>query len=231
VTRETFPPKPDIVERAHVGSMEEYERLYRLSLDDPESYWAEHAGALTWFHPWHSVLDADYEEVDFAWFSGGRLNASVNCVDRHLPEHGDRTAIVWAKDEPGDYERITYRELKHHVCRMANVLSSHGVRKGDRVCVYLPMIPELAYTMLACARIGAVHSVVFGGFSAESLRDRILDAQCRVVVTANEGLRGGRRIPLKQITDRAIEGMSEVETVLVARRTDAEVPMQPGRDH
>src|SRR5512134_154652 len=210
--------------------MAEYQRLYRLSLDNPEWFWGEQAQALTWFHPWESVLDADYEEVDFAWYSGGRLNASFNCVDRHLRALGDRTAILWAQDEPGAYKHISYRELKHNVCRVANVLLSHGVKRGDRVCIYMSMIPELAFTMLACARIGAVHSVVFGGFSAESLRDRILDARCRMVVTANEGLRVGKRIPLKKTVDRAIEGISLVQTVLVARRTDTAVPMQPGRD-
>jgi acetyl-CoA synthetase len=176
------------------------------------------------------VLDADYEEVDFAWYSGGRLNASFNCIDRHLATLGERTAIIWVEDEPGLYKHISYRELKHNVCRIANVLLHHGVRKGDRVCLYMPMIPELAYAMLACARIGAVHSVVFGGFSAEALRDRILDAQAGVVITANEGLRGGRRIPLKKIVDRAIEGLSAVRTVLVARRTETEVEMRSGRD-
>jgi acetyl-CoA synthetase len=226
-----FDVKQHIRERAHIDSMAEYERLYRLSLDNPEWFWAEQAKALTWFHPWTTVFDADYEEVDFAWFSGGRLNACYNCVDRHLKDKADRTALIWAGDEPGTYLHISYRELKHHVCRMANVLLAHGVRKGDRVCIYLPMIPELAYAMLACARIGAIHSVVFGGFSAESLRDRIVDARCKVVVTANEGIRGGRRIPLKKITDRAVEGMSMVETVLVAKRTDTEVPMQAGRDY
>ncbi|MCL4814045.1 MAG: acetate--CoA ligase, partial [Vicinamibacteraceae bacterium] len=209
---------------------EEYDRLYRLSLDNPEWFWGEQAKTLTWYHPWQAVFDADYDEVDFAWFSGGRLNASFNCIDRHLATRGDQTAIIWAQDEPGEYTRITYRELKHHVCRVANVLLHHGVRRGDRVCIYMTMVPELVYTMLACARIGAVHSVVFGGFSAESLRDRIVDARCRMVVTANEGLRGGRRIPLKRTVDRAIDGMSMVETVLVARRTEDDGAMVAGRD-
>ncbi len=223
--------KEHIAARAHVKGMAEYERLYRWSLEDPEEFWAEQARILDWFHPWHTVLDADYEEVDFGWYLGGRLNASYNCVDRHLKDKADQTAIIWAADEPGSYKHITYRDLKHHVCRVANVLRAHGVKRGDRVCIYLPMIPELAFTMLACARIGAVHSVVFGGFSADSLRERILDAECRVVITANEGLRGGRTIPLKGITDQAVEGLSLVRTVLVARRTGTQVPMKAGRDH
>ncbi|MBI4818356.1 MAG: acetate--CoA ligase [Deltaproteobacteria bacterium] len=226
-----FPVKPEIARHAHLSSMTEYQRLYRLSLDNPEWFWGEQAKMLSWFHPFNSVLDADYQEVDFAWFSGGRLNACYNCVDRHLTDKADQTAIIWAADEPGVYRHITYREMKHQVCRMANVLLAHGVRKGDRVCIYMPMIPETAFMMLACARIGAVHSVVFGGFSADALRDRIIDAKCRVVVTANEGMRGGKRVHLKKIVDRAIEGMSMVDTVLVARRTDAEVDMVSGRDH
>ena len=225
-----YPVPARIAAGAHVNSMAEYQRLYRLSLDNPEWFWGEQGKAISWFHPWQTVFDADYDEVDFAWFSGGRLNASFNCVDRHLDTLGDRTAIVWAQDEVGAYRHISYRELKHNVCRIANVLLAHGIRRGDRVCIYMGMMPELVYTMLACSRIGAVHSVVFGGFSSESLRDRIVDARCRMVVTANEGLRGGKRIPLKRTVDRAIDGMSLVETVLVARRTDGEVPMQAGRD-
>jgi acetyl-CoA synthetase len=231
VSQDIYPVKPHIARRAHIGSMDEYQRLYRLSLDNPDWFWGEQAKALTWYHPWQRVFDADYEEVDFAWYSGGRLNASFNCIDRHLATLGDQTAIIWAQDEPGAYTRISYDDLKHQVCRVANVLLHHGVRKGDRVCIYLTMMPELVYTMLACARIGAVHSVVFGGFSAESLRDRIVDARCKVVVTANEGLRGGKKVPLKRTVDRAVEGMGMVETVLVARRTDGDVPMEPGRDH
>jgi acetyl-CoA synthetase len=231
MSQDLYPVKPHIRERAHIKTMEEYQRLYRLSLDNPEWFWGEQAKMLTWYHPWQSVFDADYKEVDFAWFSGGRINACFNCVDRHLATQGDKTAIIWAQDEPGQYTHITYRDLKHHVARVANVLLHHGVKKGDRVCLYMTMIPELVYTMLACARIGAVHSVVFGGFSSEAIRDRIVDAQCKVVVTANEGLRGGKKVPLKRTVDRAIEGMSLVECVLVARRTDSDVPMQAGRDH
>jgi acetyl-CoA synthetase len=230
MAHDMYPVKPHVARRAYINSMEEYQRLYRLSLDNPEWFWGEQAKAITWYHPWQRVFDADYEEVDFAWFSGGRLNASFNCIDRHLSTLGDQTAIIWAQDEPGAYKRISYRDLKHHVCRVANVLIHHGVRRGDRVCIYMTMMPELVYAMLACARIGAIHSVVFGGFSADSLRDRIVDARCKIVVTANEGLRGGKRVPLKKTVDRAIEGMSMVETVLVAQRTDAAVGMEPGRD-
>ena len=229
-SRDLYDVKPNIRAHATVASMDEYARLHQWSLEDPAAFWAEQAKNLTWFHPWTSVLDADYDEIDFAWFSGGRLNACYNAVDRHLETKAEQTALIWAADEPGVYRHITYRELKHNVCRVANVLLAHGVTKGDRVCIYMPMIPETVYTMLACARIGAVHSVVFGGFSAESLRDRILDAGCKVVVTANEGLRGGRKIALKAITDKAVEGLSMVQTVLVARRTESAVPMLQGRD-
>ena len=225
-----IPPKPEIVAGAKINSMEEYERLYRLSLDDPETFWAKQAERITWFHPFRTVFDHDYQNVDFGWYLGGRLNACYNCVDRHLGERGDQAAIIWAKDEPGEYETITYRELKHRVARVANVLRHHGVKKGDRVCLYMPMIPELATTMLACARIGAVHSIVFGGFSSEAIRDRIIDAGAKVVVTANEGMRGGKRLRLKETVDRAVDGLDLVTTVLVARRTDGEVAMRPGRD-
>jgi acetyl-CoA synthetase len=226
-----YPVPPNVQQSAHIRSMAEYRTMYRRSIDDPAGFWAEQAKTLDWFHPFHDVLDADPDAVDFSWYAGGRLNASYNCVDRHLERGGgNRTAIIWAADEPGVYRHVTYRELKHDVCRIANVLLAHGVKKGDRVCIYMPMIPETVATMLACARIGAVHSVVFGGFSAESLRGRILDAGCRVLVTANEGKRGGRTVPLKAIADKAIEGLALVETVLVARRTDTDVPMQEGRD-
>ena len=171
--------KPHIAAGAKVRSLEEYRELYRRSVERPEEFWREQAGRLDWFVEPRQVLDDDADQVDFSWYAGGRLNAAYNCVDRHLAERGDQTAIIWVGDEPGEYRAITYRELKHQVARVANVLRAHGVRKGDRVCIYMPMIPEIVYAMLACARIGAVHSVVFGGFSADSLRDRILDAGCQ----------------------------------------------------
>jgi acetyl-CoA synthetase len=214
-----------------IRTMDEYERLYRQSIEDPENFWSARARALGWFHPPLSTLDVDVEGSDVSWFSGGRLNACFNAVDLHCAARPGKTAIVWAKNEPGEYEHITFQKLKHEVGRVANVLKSLGVRKGDRVCLYMPMIPELVYAMLACARIGAVHSVVFAGFSAESLRERILDAGCEILVTANEALRGPKRIPLKQIADAAVEGLSQVRAVLVARRTDLDVPMRKGRDH
>jgi acetyl-CoA synthetase len=225
-----LPPKPHIAARAHVASFADYQRLYAESLADPEAFWRRVAGRLHWFRPFDVVSQQDFARGDVAWFVGGRLNACFECVDRHLPARGEQTALVWVLDEPGQYRRISYRELHAEVCRLANVLRAHGVQKGDRVCIYLPMMPEAVYALLACARIGAVHSVVFAGFSAASLRDRIVDADCRVVLTSNEGLRGGKVLPLKRTVDEAIAGLG-VRSVLVARRTDAAVPMQPGRDH
>jgi len=224
------PAHRQVHEHSRLRSMAEFERLYRESLDHPDDFWRRQAELLTWFHPPQNILDADMGEADFSWFGGGILNACFNCVDRHMTTQGDKTAIIWAADEPGEYHHISYRELKHQVARLANVLLAHGVRSGDRVAIYLPMIPELAYSMLACARIGAVHSVVFAGFSADALRDRVLDAGCRVLITANEGLRGGRPIALKSTVDQAIAGLGTVETVLVARRTESDVNMASGRD-
>jgi len=224
------PPKADVSRRSHVPSMAAYQRLCEEAARDPSGFWRQVASRVDWFHPFSRASVVDFAKADIAWYPGGKLNAAHNCVDRHLADKADQTAILWVGDEPGTYVHVTYRELHEHVGRMANVLRAHGVRKGDRVCLYLPMVPELAYAMLACARIGAVHSVVFAGFSAESLRDRIVDADCRIVLTANEGLRGGKTIPLKATVDAALAG-TRVDTVLVVRRTATEVAMAPGRDH
>ncbi len=214
---------------SRITSLDVYHALYRQSVEDPASFWEGEARRLRWFHPFDRVLDVDVEEVDFSWFDGGKLNACYNCVDRHARETPDKDAIVWVGNEPGQIERISFRQLEHRVSRVANVLLRHGVRKGDRVILYMPMIPELAYTVLACARIGAVHSVVFGGFSAEALRDRIVDAAARVVVTADEVPRGPKIIPLKTVVDQALDGL-DVDAVLVAQRTGRPVPMKEGRD-
>ena len=225
-----YPVKPEIAARAHVGSLDAYRELYRQSVESPDDFWRAQSERLSWFEAPTTVSSFDLEALEFKWFEGGRLNAAYNCLDRHLETRGDKTAILWARDEVGEYEHISYRDLHERVSRIANVLKKYGVAPGDRVAIYLGMMPELAASMLACARIGAVHSVVFGGFSAESLRDRIVDAGAKVVITANEGLRGGRPIPLKATVDRALEDLSVVETVLVARRTDTEVPMVEERD-
>jgi len=226
-----IPVKEKIAAGAQVGSLADYQRLYDQSIADPTAYWAQQAERLDWFKAPQSIMEVDNTTAEFKWFADGRLNASYNCLDRHLETRGDKTAIIWVGDEPGVYQHISYRELAERVGRMANLLKAHNVGQGDRVAIYLPMIPELAATMLACARIGAVHSVVFAGFSADALRDRIVDADCRVVVTANEGLRGRRTIPLKATVDQAVEDLALVDTVLVARRTDTVVPMIDGRDY
>ena len=230
MTPPLYPPKPAIAAAAKIGSKADYERLYALSLDNPAGFWDREAARVTFSEPYHTVYEGDFARGEFAWFLGGKLNVAFNCVDRHLEKRRQQTAILWAGDAPGEYRHVSYHELYEQVCRLANVLLAHGVRKGDRVCIYMPMIPETVYAMLACARIGAVHSVVFGGFSAESLRDRILDAGCRVVITANEGLRGGKVVPLKKTVDRALDGLP-IDAVLVARRTAAAVEMHQGRDH
>jgi len=221
--------QPTLETRKRISNMKDYEVLYDRSLTDPLDYWRTESQELHWFYEPHSIFE-EHGPGEFVWFGGGRLNAAVNCVDRHVAKNPDKTAIIFVADEPGEYQYISFAELKTQVGRTANTLKSLGVRKGDRVCIYLPMIPELAYTMLACARIGAVHSIVFGGFSADALRDRIIDAEAKVVVTANEGLRGSKRIPLKKITDDAVEGLGVVEKVLVVQRTDAETNMEQGRD-
>lgn len=224
-------PQAEAVRQSAQLSHADYQRLYRQSLEQPDTFWAEQAGAfLDWDTPWTEVQHADLTTGQASWFKGGRLNVSANCIDRHLKDRGDQIAIIWEGDNPSESAEITYRKLHHHVCRLANVLKSRGVKKGDRVCIYMPMIPEAAYAMLACTRIGAVHSVVFGGFSPDALRDRILDADCRTVITADEGVRGGKYIPLKGNVDKALQSCPNVSTVVVVQRTEGDVDWVPGRD-
>ncbi len=226
-----FSPPASFRERSRIKSLGEYREMYQRSLREPEKFWAEEARRLDWMKPWDKVLEWNFTEPRITWFKSGKLNVSVNCLDRHIAAgKGSQTAIIWEGNEPSESRSWTYAELHREVCRFANALKSLGVKKGDRVCLYLPMIIELPIALLACARIGAVHSVVFGGFSAESLRNRILDSACSVLITANEGVRGKKAIPLKATAGEAIRGVDCVKKCIVVRRTDAEVPMQPGRD-
>ncbi|WP_089727457.1 acetate--CoA ligase [Candidatus Thiosymbion oneisti] len=222
----------EIAANAHIDA-EKYAAMYRRSVTDPEGFWAEQAETfVTWSRKWDRVSDYsfDADNLYIKWFEGGQLNVAYNCLDRHLGTRGDQVAIVWEGDDPAEDRRLTYRELYGQVCRLGNVLKSRGVRKGDRVCIYMPMIPEAAVAMLACARIGAVHSVVFGGFSPDSLRDRILDSDCRTLITADEGIRGGRPVPLKKHADTALAECPNVSTVVVVRRTGGTTDWTDGRD-
>ncbi|EJL00942.1 acetate--CoA ligase [Pseudomonas chlororaphis] len=224
-------PQADAVRRAAQLSQDDYQRLYRESIEHPSTFWAEQATRfLDWSAPWQTVQRYDLKTGAASWFAGGQLNVSYNCIDRHLEKRGDQVAIIWEGDDPAESLQITYKKLHHYVCRLANVLKSRGVKKGDRVCIYMPMIPEAAYAMLACTRIGAVHSVVFGGFSPDALRDRILDADCRTVITADEGVRGGKFIPLKNNVDKALQSCPNVSTVVVVERTQNPVNWVEGRD-
>ena len=222
--------KPHIAATTHMDD-ETYRAMYAESISSPEMFWAKQAEKyVTWFKGWKRVSHVDFGSGDIRWFEGGKLNASYNCLDRHLESKGDDTAIIWEGDEPGDERLISYRELHSEVSRFGNLLKSRGVNKGDRVAIYMPMIPEAAVAMLGCARIGAIHSVVFGGFSPDSLRDRILDSDCRVIVTADEGPRGGRNVPLKANVETALEGCPNVHTTIVVRRTGNSVPGNASRD-
>ena len=221
---------PNIQARALINN-DAYQRMYRQSIEDPDVFWADQAKAfLDWYQPWHTVSDADLPNGNVRWFDGGELNVSVNCIDRHLPARANQTAIIWEGDEPTDDVKITYQELHDNVCQLANGLRARGVNKGDRVCIYMPMIPEAAYAMLACARIGAIHSVVFGGFSPQSLQDRILDSDCQTVITADEGVRGGKAIPLKANTDEALTNCPNVHTVITVKRTGGDIAWTEDRD-
>ncbi|WP_330114460.1 acetate--CoA ligase [Pseudomonas sp. JS3066] len=224
-------PVPDAVRKHALVDNDAYLRLYQQSVEQPELFWSEQATSfLTWFKPWDQLHHSDLAKGEAEWFKGGKLNVAYNCIDRHLEQRGEQVAIIWEGDNPSESAQITYRKLHSHVARLANVLKSRGVKKGDRVCIYMPMIPEAAYAMLACARIGAVHSVVFGGFSPDALRDRILDADCRTVITADEGVRGGKYVPLKQNVDKALRDCPNVSSVLVVQRTEGKIDWQDGRD-
>ncbi|QZX82422.1 acetate--CoA ligase [Metapseudomonas otitidis] len=224
------PVPEDVRQRAHIDN-DTYQRLYRQSVDEPQAFWSEQATRfLHWFKPWDELHHSDLAKGEARWFKGGKLNVAYNCIDRHLDTRAEQIAIIWEGDNPTESAHITYRKLHSNVCRLANVLKARGVKKGDRVCIYMPMVPEAAYAMLACARIGAVHSVVFGGFSPDSLRDRILDADCRAVITADEGVRGGKYVPLKQNVDKALKDCPDVSTVVVVQRTQGEVGWVEGRD-
>ena len=225
-----YPVSDDAKQRAHL-SIDQYQDLYQKSINAPETFWPEMANEfLTWSKPWEQLTESNLMTGTAGWFIGGKLNACFNCVDRHLPERAQQTAILWEGDDPSQQATITYQDLHQRVCQLANLLIQRGVKKGDRVCLYMPMIPEAAYAMLACARIGAVHSVVFGGFSPQALQDRILDSDCQTVITADEGVRGGKTVPLKVNADLALEQCPNVHSVIVVRHTGGFVSMQPERD-
>src|SRR6201990_1128054 len=208
-----------------------YKQMYERSVKDPNGFWGEQAKRIDWMRPFTKVKNTNYNgDVSIMWFEDGTLHAAYNCIHRHLKTRANQTAIIWEGDDPKDSKHITYQELHDEVCRMANILRNRNVKKGDRVTIYLPMIPEAAYAMLACARIGAIHSVVFGGFSPDSLAGRIEDCQSKVIITADEGLRGGRKGPLKANTDAAIAKVGGVDHVIVVKRTGGAVNMEPGRD-
>ncbi|HLG04113.1 MAG TPA: acetate--CoA ligase [Bacteroidia bacterium] len=214
-----------------IRTFEEYQQEYRKSVDDPESFWAEKAEAFSWHKKWDRVLKWDFEKPDIRWFINGKLNITENCLDRHLDERGEQIAFYWEPNDPKEKGRvITYRQLFEEVCRFSNVLKQKGVQKGDRICLYMPMVPELAIAVLACARIGAVHSVVFAGFSANSLAGRIQDCDCSIVITADGSFRGAKTIPIKSVVDEALETCPTIKNVIVYKRTGKKVSMKPGRD-
>ena len=223
-------PKADAVSRAAEISQADYERLYRQSIEQPDQFWTEQAKRLDWVSPWSAIQECDIRTGKAVWFKDAKLNVSYNCLDRHLAKHGDQPAIIWEGDDTNRSATLSYRQVHQQVCRLANVLKQRGVKKGDRVCIYMPMIPEAAFAMLACTRIGAIHSVVFGGFSPDALRDRILDADCRTVITADEGVRGGKTVALKQNVDKALASCPNVNSVVVVKRTGGQVEWNDKRD-
>ena len=228
---ETYQVPKDVAAQALIDKGR-YDAMYKRSIDDPDGFWGEHGKRIDWIKPYTRVMDCSYDpaNVSIKWYEDGTTNVSMNCIDRHLAKRGDQVAIIWEGDDPKDSKSITYRELHEHVCKLANVLKAKGVKKGDTVTIYMPMIPEAAYAMLACARIGAVHSVVFGGFSPDSLSNRIIGCESKVMITADEGLRGSKKVPLKGNADAAIEKSGIVETLIVVKRTGGPVSMKAGRD-
>lgn len=226
-----YMPQSDFAAQAHIKSFAEYEALYKRSIQDPEGFWGDMGNRIDWFKKPTKIKNTSFDgDVSIKWYEDGFLNASYNCIDRHLPAKANDTALIFEGDDPNNSYHVTYATLKDKVCQLANALKARGVKKGDRVTIYMPMVCEAVYAMLACARIGAIHSVVFGGFSPESLRDRIINCKSDVVITANEGVRGGKAIPLKVNTDKALEGCPNVHSVIVLKRTDAGVDMKEGRD-
>jgi acetyl-CoA synthetase len=226
-----YQPPAEFAAKAHVQSMAQYQAIYDESVRDPEAFWARIAQEqITWFKPFTKVREYNYHEAQIKWFVGGKTNICYNCLDRHLAKRGEQTAIIWEGNTPGEDRQLTYRQLHAQVCRFANVLKANGVKKGDRVTIYMPMIPELAVAMLACARIGAVHSIVFGGFSADSVRGRILDSGSIAVITTDGLVRGPKQIPMKATVDEAIRGLDGVRRVIVAKRTGEQVNWEPARD-
>ncbi|MER2602359.1 MAG: acetate--CoA ligase [Candidatus Competibacter phosphatis] len=225
-----YPVPAEVAAHAWINN-DQYLEMYKRSVDDPEGFWAEQAQQfLSWDKPWDKVLDWDFTKGHIRWFEGGKLNVSHNCLDRHLATRGDQIAVIWEGDSPNEDKKITYKQLHEDVCKFANALKGLGVKKGDRVCIYMPMIPETAVAMLACTRIGAVHSIVFGGFSPDSLKDRIIDAECNVVVTSDEGLRGGRQVPMKANADKALQSTPSVQKMVVVKRTGGNISWVEGRD-
>ena len=227
-----FKPSGDWIKKSHVDSLEKYEKIYHDSVSNPDEFWGTIADRLKWYKKWDSVSDVDYKKADIKWFLNGKLNVSYNCLDRHVEEgNGDKTAIIWEGNDPAEDKKYSYSELLIEVKKFANVLKSNGVIKGDRVCLYMQMIPELAIAMLACCRIGAVHSVVFGAFSADSLRDRINDSSCKILITQDTGVRGTKdNIPMKANADKALLETPSISSVLVVKRTGVDVAMTKGRD-
>jgi len=227
-----FKPSGDWIKKSHVDSLEKYEKIYHDSVSNPDEFWGTIADRLKWYKKWDSVSDVDYKKADIKWFLNGKLNVSYNCLDRHIEEgNGDKTAIIWEGNDPAEDKKYSYSELLIEVKKFANVLKSNGVIKGDRVCLYMQMIPELAIAMLACCRIGAVHSVVFGAFSADSLRDRINDSSCKILITQDTGVRGTKdNIPMKANADKALLETPSISSVLVVKRTGVDVAMTEGRD-